>query len=127
VLTGDRIFGHLEVLEWLTKSPVQDAEAKVAAKQAYLPDGGARSVRAWAGRRKAEVLVPGVLHDVVEDTEVTVLDLAVEFGPKVAAYVEWLTKPPVQDAEAKVAARRTWKVCTAPERDRGEARWFRQT
>lgn len=38
-----------------------------------------------------EQVIAALLHDTVEDTSVTVHDIAVEFGPKVAQYVEWLT------------------------------------
>lgn len=38
-----------------------------------------------------EMLAAAWLHDVVEDTEVTIITIHTEFGPKVAELVEWLT------------------------------------
>ena len=35
-----------------------------------------------------------LLHDVVEDTDATIEDIYKEFGPEVAEYVWYLTKPP---------------------------------
>lgn len=57
--------------------------------------------------RDAEVLAAALLHDVAEDTAATVADVEAEFGPTVAEYVGWLTKPPAHgDGEsAKRAAK----------------------
>ena len=38
-----------------------------------------------------EMLVAAVLHDVVEDTDVTIDDICKEFGTVVGMYVEYLT------------------------------------
>lgn len=40
-----------------------------------------------------EMLAAAYLHDVVEDTKVTVDDIRAEFGPVIASYVHWLTNP----------------------------------
>ena len=40
-----------------------------------------------------DVLVAGVLHDVVEDTAVTLDEVREAFGPRVAVLVGWVTKP----------------------------------
>lgn len=40
-----------------------------------------------------EMLAAAYLHDVVEDTSVTVDLIRAEFGPVVASYVHWLTNP----------------------------------
>ena len=45
------------------------------------------------GVRDAEVLQAALLHDVVEDTSVTVKDIEAQFGRRTAEYVDWLTKP----------------------------------
>lgn len=38
-----------------------------------------------------EMLAAALLHDTVEDTEATAADIEREFGPEVAALVDWLT------------------------------------
>jgi GTP diphosphokinase / guanosine-3',5'-bis(diphosphate) 3'-diphosphatase len=43
--------------------------------------------------QEEEVIIAAILHDLVEDTNVTLLDIEVEFGEKVAKYVDSLTKP----------------------------------
>lgn len=40
----------------------------------------------------AEMLAAALLHDVVEDTGVTIEDIIREFGDKIGEYVGWLTK-----------------------------------
>jgi (p)ppGpp synthase/HD superfamily hydrolase len=40
-----------------------------------------------------EMIAAAWLHDVVEDTGVTITDIHREFGPVVASYVHWLTNP----------------------------------
>jgi hypothetical protein len=47
-----------------------------------------------------DLLVAAVLHDLVEDTDVTLDDLARGFGPGVAEIVRWLTAPPGEEATA---------------------------
>lgn len=58
-----------------------------------------------AGERDPDVLAAALLHDVVEDTPATVADVEAEFGPVVAEYVDWLTKPPVRSRKDKRAAK----------------------
>ena len=45
------------------------------------------------GVTDAGVLVAGILHDVVEDTETTIDEVREAFGPRVAELVGWVTKP----------------------------------
>ncbi|SDK18050.1 HD domain-containing protein [Nonomuraea jiangxiensis] len=47
-----------------------------------------------AGVADRDVLVATVLHDVLEDTLCTEAEVARRFGPRVAALVRWVTKPP---------------------------------
>jgi guanosine-3',5'-bis(diphosphate) 3'-pyrophosphohydrolase len=50
-----------------------------------------------------DILSAAVLHDVVEDTEVTNAELAERFGPRIAELVAWVTIPepgPGQDKQA---------------------------
>ncbi|GAB2848185.1 hypothetical protein GCM10022221_54410 [Actinocorallia aurea] len=61
---------------------------------------------AGAGERDPEVLAAVLLHDAVEDTAATVADVEDAFGPVVAEYVDWLTKPPAASKREK----RTGKV-----------------
>ncbi|MCD0451159.1 HD domain-containing protein [Actinocorallia sp. API 0066] len=58
-----------------------------------------------AGERDPEVLAATLLHDVAEDTPTTVAEIEAEFGPVVAEYVDWLTKPPVVSKRDKRAAK----------------------
>ncbi len=57
------------------------------------------------GERDPDVLSAALLHDVVEDTPATLTEVEAEFGPVVAEYVDWLTKPPVQAKKEKRAAK----------------------
>ena len=41
----------------------------------------------------SEVVAAGILHDTVEDTELTLLDIEEQFGPKVASIVEECSEP----------------------------------
>ena len=52
------------------------------------------------------VVAAGYLHDVVEDTPVTADDLAVEFGPEVAALVAEVTNPVLP----KEPGNRAWRM-----------------
>lgn len=45
----------------------------------------------WERGLPQEVVVAGALHDVVEDTAVTIEDVTIHFGEKVALYVDALT------------------------------------
>ncbi|MEU8434588.1 HD domain-containing protein [Streptomyces sp. NPDC029216] len=46
-----------------------------------------------AGVRDEDLLVAGVLHDVVEDTARTAGEVGERFGPRVEEWVGWVTKP----------------------------------
>jgi len=59
-----------------------------------------------------EVIIAGVLHDVVEDTAVTLPEIRAQFGERVAALVQGMSEPNRQDAwetrkRAKLAAMET--------------------
>lgn len=58
-----------------------------------------------AGVRDPDVLAAVLLHDVVEDTQVTLSEVEARMGPVVAEYVDWVTKPPTADASQKQAAK----------------------
>ncbi|MFF4579803.1 HD domain-containing protein [Streptomyces sp. NPDC001373] len=45
------------------------------------------------GVRDEDLLVAAVLHDVVEDTDRTAKEVGARFGPRVEAWVGWVTKP----------------------------------
>lgn len=44
-----------------------------------------------AGEYDLELLQAALLHDVVEDTHITLADIEIQFGPRVANYVEQMT------------------------------------
>ena len=52
-----------------------------------------------------DLLCAAVLHDVVEDTEVTSDDLEKRFGPRVAELVGWVTIPPAGPGQDKSAVK----------------------
>ncbi len=56
-----------------------------------------------AGVADIPSLVAAVLHDVVEDTTVSLRDITETFGPEVGSLVDWLTDPPGPRAERKAA------------------------
>lgn len=56
----------------------------------------ARIVSAVPGATE-EMIAAAWLHDVVEDTGVTVVDIWNEFGAVVASYVHWLTNPSTKE------------------------------
>ena len=56
------------------------------------PEEVARIVAAVPGATE-EMIAAAWLHDTVEDTNVTVVDIWNEFGAVVASYVHWLTNP----------------------------------
>ena len=56
-----------------------------------------------AGIARPDVLVAAVLHDVVEDTPVTLDEVSAEFGPRVAELVGWVTIPALGPGETKSA------------------------
>lgn len=58
-----------------------------------------------AGVRKKNVLLAGVLHDVVEDTSCSLQEVHIRFGENVANLVEWLTKPEPGRAESSAQLR----------------------
>jgi len=55
-----------------------------------------------AGVQDADVLVAGLLHDVVEQTDVTPADIEKQFGPRVRALVEAVTLAPGTTTEESV-------------------------
>ncbi|MGH3426502.1 MAG: HD domain-containing protein, partial [Candidatus Dormibacteraceae bacterium] len=58
-----------------------------------------------AGVTAADVLAAGLLHDVVEDTPCTLLEVRESFGSRVAELVGWLTKPNSEPGQDKVVVR----------------------
>lgn len=60
------------------------------------PEEVARIVSAVPGATE-EMIAAAWLHDVVEDTDVTVVDVWNEFGCVVASYVHWLTNPSTKE------------------------------
>jgi len=58
-----------------------------------------------AGEHDPDVLAAALLHDVAEDTPATVADVEAEFGPVVAEYVDWLTRPPVRSRQERRSAK----------------------
>lgn len=54
------------------------------------------------GARAPQVIAAALLHDVVENTDFTVQELAAMFGPKVAALVDALTNRPGDDEAVSV-------------------------
>jgi GTP pyrophosphokinase len=56
-----------------------------------------------AGVTDPDVLRAAVLHDVVEDTPCGMDDVRREFGDRVAAMVDWVTKPESDDGDRKTA------------------------
>jgi GTP pyrophosphokinase len=61
-----------------------------------------------AGIASPDVLVAAVLHDVVEDTPVTLDEVSAEFGPRVAELVGWVTIPAPGPGETKSAVRQAY-------------------
>jgi guanosine-3',5'-bis(diphosphate) 3'-pyrophosphohydrolase len=57
---------------------------------------------------RPDVLVAAVLHDVVEDTPVTLDEVGAEFGPRVAELVGWVTIPAPGPGETKSAVRQAY-------------------
>ena len=60
----------------------------------------------WGGPWDDEVIAAAWLHDVVEDTPVTLGQIKTEFGPKVAQLVDELTNPSKEFPQLKRAARK---------------------
>ena len=60
---------------------------------------------AGAGVTDPDVLAAAVLHDVVEDTDVSNEDLAERFGPRVAELVGWVTIPEPGPGEDRLAVK----------------------
>lgn len=61
-----------------------------------------------------EVVISGILHDTVEDTDVTLLDIEKEFGSRVAYIVKFVTEP---DKHQPWEVRKQWmlqSIKTAP-------------
>lgn len=60
---------------------------------------------AGAGVSDAGVLTAAVLHDIVEDTDITSAQLAERFGPRVAELVDWVTIPEPGPGEDRLAVK----------------------
>ena len=71
-----------------------------------------------AGEGDPDVLVAGVLHDVIEDTAVTALDLVERFGERVAALVREVT----DDKSLPKAERKRLQIAHAPALSAGAKR-----
>ena len=56
--------------------------------------------------RSVEMIEASLLHDTIEDTEITGEQIEAEFGPLVRAYVEALTEPPAVKGGPNRAARK---------------------
>ena len=61
------------------------------------------------GAHKDEILISAYLHDVIEDCDVSLDDIAKEFGTSVALYVDCLTKRIGETREVYLE-----RVCTSP-------------
>ncbi len=72
------------------------------------------------GVKDGEVLQAALLHDVVEDTSVTVKDIEAQFGRKTAEYVDWLTKPSPEGFASKeqLNAYQADRIARAPQQVR---------
>lgn len=57
----------------------------------------------WERGFSENTVIAAILHDVVEDTDITVTDVEREFGQQVAQYVEALTIPDRQDVKQSFA------------------------
>ena len=58
-----------------------------------------------AGVTDPDLLSAAVLHDVVEDTDITSEELGKRFGPRVAELVGWVTIPPAGPGQDKLAVK----------------------
>lgn len=115
-----------ELLEALARTGRVDAAATIeeafrvasAAHKGQLRDGGApyvvhplrvaRHTLEALGAVEPEVVVAALLHDAVEDSELTLAAVEERFGPRVATLVDHLTKPalaPELEGEARQAAK----------------------
>jgi (p)ppGpp synthase/HD superfamily hydrolase len=61
-----------------------------------------------AGVRDKEMLIAGVLHDVLEDTECPPEEIRASFGPGVHDLVVWLTKPEDEEGDPPGTARKRY-------------------
>lgn len=59
--------------------------------------------------QRTEVVQAALLHDVVEDTPRTILDIRQEFGDDVASLVNWLTDQYVDHSAGNRAMRKRWE------------------
>lgn len=71
-----------------------------------------RLLAAATDGRDADLVVAGLLHDTLEDTETTYDELAAEFGPEVAALVAEVT----DDKSLESAERKRHQVASAPKK-----------
>ena len=72
--------------------------------------------QSWCAEMNQSALYAAVLHDTVEDTQVTMREIQHQFGDRVAEYVWYLTKPEsfVGDRAARKALDRA-RLALAPE------------
>jgi guanosine-3',5'-bis(diphosphate) 3'-pyrophosphohydrolase len=71
-----------------------------------------------AGVTDPDILCAAVLHDVVEDTECTLGDVAAVFGPRVAELVGWVTIPEAAPGQDKASVKEEYlRALTAAPRD----------
>jgi (p)ppGpp synthase/HD superfamily hydrolase len=71
-----------------------------------------------AGVTDPDILCAAVLHDVVEDTECTLNDVAATFGPRVAELVGWVTIPEPAPGQDKASVKEEYlRGLTAAPRD----------
>ena len=59
--------------------------------------------------QRTEVVQAALLHDVVEDTDKTILDIRKEFGDEVASLVNWLTDQYADPAQGNRWNRKRWE------------------
>ena len=59
--------------------------------------------------QRTEVVQAALLHDVVEDTDATILDIKREFGDDVAALVNWVTDQYIDPSAGNRAMRKRWE------------------
>ena len=66
-----------------------------------------------AGVIDPDILCAAVLHDVVEDTQCTIVGVRAAFGDRVADMVAWVTKPDATDEADKKALKEAYLASLA--------------
>jgi guanosine-3',5'-bis(diphosphate) 3'-pyrophosphohydrolase len=70
-----------------------------------------RHVRHMAGITDEDVLCAAALHDLVEDTDVTLADIEKKFGPRVASIVAEVTRRvPTEEETAGMSPQEVWSL-----------------